>query len=137
MGLPPLRIARAEGDLLFDEEGRSYIDLFSAHGTTWLGHADRDVADAIARQLGRVWVTGGIETDVAAQARALVEGFFPPTHRLAALYSTGMEAAEFALRVARAATGRNGTVGFARSMHGKSLATAYLGWDDRDDVRPP
>jgi acetylornithine/succinyldiaminopimelate/putrescine aminotransferase len=137
MGLPPLRISRAENDLLFDEEGRSYIDLFSAHGTTWLGHADRDVADAIARQLGRVWVTGGIETDVSAQARALVEGFFPPTHHLAALYSTGMEAAEFALRVARVATGRSGAVGFARSMHGKSLATAYLGWDNRDDVRLP
>jgi acetylornithine/succinyldiaminopimelate/putrescine aminotransferase len=137
MGLHPLRISRAENDRLFDEEGRSYIDLFSAHGTAWLGHADPDIAEAIASQLGRVWVTGGLETDVAAQARALVEGFFPPSHRLAALYSTGMEAAEFALRVARTATGRNGAVGFARAMHGKSMATAYLGWDNDDDLRLP
>jgi acetylornithine/succinyldiaminopimelate/putrescine aminotransferase len=137
MGLHPLRISRAENDRLFDEEGRSYIDLFSAHGAAWLGHANPDIAGAIASQLGRVWVTGGLETDVAAQARALVEGFFPPSHRLAALYSTGMEAAEFALRVARTATGRNGVVGFARAMHGKSMATAYLGWDNDDDLRLP
>lgn len=132
--LRPLRIARAENDLLFDEEGHRYIDLFSAHGTTWLGHADREIADAVARQLGRVWITGGIETGVAAGARAAVQGFFPESHGLAALGSTGMEAAEFAIRIARAATGKNGAVGFARAMHGKSMATAYLGWDNRDGL---
>jgi acetylornithine/succinyldiaminopimelate/putrescine aminotransferase len=48
-----------------------------------------------------------------------------------------MEAAEFALRVARAVTGKNGMVGFERSMHGKSLATAHLGWDNHDGLHLP
>jgi acetylornithine/succinyldiaminopimelate/putrescine aminotransferase len=39
-----------------------------------------------------------------------------------------MEAAEFGYRLARVATGRSGAVGFARSMHGKSLAMSSLGW---------
>ena len=132
-----LRIARAENDLLFTEDGQRYIDLFSAHGTTWLGHANKSIAADIAEQLQRVWITGGLETAVAAEAKALIETFFPPTHGLAALYSTGMEAAEFAIRVARRVTGKNGVVGFENSMHGKSLATAYLGWDNKDGVSLP
>ena len=92
-----LRIARGENDLLFDENGRSYIDLFSAHGTAWLGHRNPGVMAALAGQLDRVWVSGGLETAALAEARAEVDSFFPPSHGLAALYSTGMEAAEFAL----------------------------------------
>jgi acetylornithine/succinyldiaminopimelate/putrescine aminotransferase len=41
-----------------------------------------------------------------------------------------MEASEFAVRVARATTGRSGFVGFDRSTHGKSLAAASLGWQN-------
>ncbi len=137
IGEHSIRIARAENDLLFTEDGQRYIDLFSAHGTAWLGHANKAIAADIAGQLLRVWITGGLETAAAAEAKTLIEGFFPPTHGLAALCSTGMEAAEFAIRVARCVTGRNGVVGFENSMHGKSLATAYLGWDNRDGVFLP
>jgi acetylornithine/succinyldiaminopimelate/putrescine aminotransferase len=132
----PLRIARAENDVLFDEDGRPYIDLFSAHGAAWLGHTDETIAAAIAGQLGRVWITGGLVTAVSEEARRRLESFFPASHGLAGFYSTGMEAAEFALRLARGATGRNGLIGFERSMHGKSLATACLGWPDRDAMAP-
>lgn len=131
------RIEKAENDLVYDEQGRSYIDLFTAHGATWLGHANPRVTRAIVEQMGKVWLTGGLETAVHAEARSLVEGFFPPSHRLAALYSTGMEAAEFAIRVARVTTGRTGVVGFENSMHGKSLATSQLGWDNRDGMSLP
>jgi acetylornithine/succinyldiaminopimelate/putrescine aminotransferase len=48
-----------------------------------------------------------------------------------------MEASEFAIRMARVITGKCGVVGFERSMHGKSLATAFLGWDNRDGLALP
>lgn len=133
----PLCISRAENDILIAEDGQRYIDLFSAHGTTWLGHGNRDIAARIAAQLERVWITGGLETTVFAEAKTMIENLFPPTHGLAALYSTGMEAAEFAMRVARGVTGKTGVVGFENSMHGKSLATSHLGWDNQDGVRLP
>ena len=137
MNRPTLRIARAENDLLFDDEGRSYLDLFTAHGTTFLGHADPDVAAAVARQLGRVWIAGGLETEALVEAKRRIDGFFPDSHTTVALYSTGMEAAEFAMRLARVHTGKPGVLGFDRDMHGKSMATAFLGWDNRDGVRLP
>jgi len=131
------RILRGEDDTLVAEDGRRFIDLFSAHGAAWLGHANKTIGAAVAEQLERVWLTGGLPTRVAADARELIEAFFPPALRLAGLWSTGMEAAEFAIRVARVATGRRGLLGFAGSMHGKSLATALLGWDNRDGLCLP
>jgi len=131
------RIVRAANDLLHAEDGRRYIDLFTAHGTAWLGHARAELAERIASQLAEVWITGGLETPAFHRARLAIESFFAPAHGLVALYSTGMEAVEFALRIARGATGRAGAVGFANSMHGKSLATSRLGWDNDDGVRLP
>jgi acetylornithine/succinyldiaminopimelate/putrescine aminotransferase len=131
------RIVRAANDLLFAQDGQRYIDLFTAHGTVFLGHARAEIARALQSQLDAVWITGGLETPACDRARAEIEALFPPSHGLAALYSTGMEAAEFAMRLARAATQRPGVVGFADSMHGKSLATARLGWDNRGGVRTP
>ncbi|HUE15994.1 MAG TPA: aminotransferase class III-fold pyridoxal phosphate-dependent enzyme [Planctomycetaceae bacterium] len=137
MSVPLLSIAAADNDRLFDEQGRSYLDLFSAHGTTWLGHANRPLAVELSAQLEKIWITGGLPTAVREEAKQAVEAWFPPSHYLAAFYSTGMEAAEFALRVARAVTGKNGVVGFERSMHGKSLATSYLGWNNNDGLDLP
>lgn len=131
------RIVRAENDLLFDEVGHRAIDLFSAHGAAWFGHAHPAVAACIEAQLRNVWITGGLETPVFVEARRLIEGLVPASHGLASLYSTGMEAAEFALRLARVSTGKPGAVGFERSMHGKSLATAFLGWNNHDAVALP
>ena len=79
-------------------------------------------------QLDRVWITSTFRTPVYREAKDRVEALFPPGYRVACFYSTGMEAAEFAMRVARVATGRSGIIGFERAMHGKSLGTASLGW---------
>jgi acetylornithine/succinyldiaminopimelate/putrescine aminotransferase len=131
------RIVRAANDLLFAADGQRYIDLFSAHGATFLGHCHPGIVAEVAAQLERVWLTGGLDSEVIAQTRAGIESFFPSSHGVAALYSTGMEAAEFALRIARVATRRTGAAGFENSMHGKSLATAFLGWDNQDAVQLP
>ncbi len=131
------QIVSAENDILIDDEGRHVVDLFSANGTAWLGHCNPAISKAVAEQLQRVWITGGLGTATFTQAKAAIEDCFPPSHQLAALYSTGMEAAEFAIRIARAATGRNQIVGFEKSMHGKSMATAFLGWDNHDGLTLP
>jgi acetylornithine/succinyldiaminopimelate/putrescine aminotransferase len=130
-------IQRALNDLLHAEDGRSYIDLFSAHGAVFLGHAEPTIARAIAQQLDRIWLAGGLDTPLAPLAKHAVESFFPGDYALAGLYSTGMEAAEFALRFARVTTGKTGVIGYENSMHGKSMATAFLGWDNGDGVDLP
>jgi acetylornithine/succinyldiaminopimelate/putrescine aminotransferase len=131
------RILKGEGSKLVDERGAEYVDLSSGFGTAWLGHGNHAVRRRVGEQLDRIWSTGALETEILDQARAAVNSFFPDTHGLGMLYSTGMEAAEFAIRLARIATGRTGLVGFQGCMHGKSLMTAYLGWDNRDGLDLP
>ena len=133
-----VRIDHAKNDLLFDCDGGSLIDMFSGNGAV-CGSATPTprIAGRVADQLGKIWISGGLETQVHIAALAAVERFFPDNYKVAGLYSTGMEASEFALRVARVATGKAGVVGFENSMHGKSLATAFLGWDNRDKVLLP
>lgn len=132
-----LRIAAGDNDILVDKDGRRLIDLFSGNGTAWVGHANSRVAERLAAQVKKIWITGGLETAIHREAVAAIEALFPPSHVVGGLCSTGMEAAEFALRIARRVTGRQGVVGFERSMHGKSLAAAYLGWDNQDRVCLP
>ena len=121
-------VTRGANDLLFTEDGKQYIDLLSGSGTVFLGHANPAIARAVTLQLDALWGTGAVPTRVGNEARAAVEEFFPPSHGLAVFYSTGMEAVEFALRVARQVTGKKEVVGFNGCMHGKSMATARLGW---------
>ena len=123
-----IRVARAEGDRLITEAGQTYIDLFCGAGTVFLGHAHPAITAAVHEQLDRAWITGVLPTAIAERARTRIESFFPASYATAGLYSTGMEAAEFAMRLARVATGRRGYAGFDGSMHGKSVATASLGW---------
>jgi len=123
-------VVRAEGASVYDESGREYVDLFGGCGTAFLGHGDPVVVQALEAQLRKLWITGAIPFRLREESFLAIERFFPSDLRVACLYSTGMEAAEFALRIARVATGRHGFVGFEGCMHGKSLATAHLGWEN-------
>jgi acetylornithine/LysW-gamma-L-lysine aminotransferase len=123
-----LLLARGVNDLVYDAQGNEYVDLFTGNGALLLGHVNPAVRDALKRQLDEIWIAGALKSPGYGAACAAVESYFPANYRLAALYSTGMEAVEFALRVARVVTGRPGVVGFEGCMHGKSTATAYLGW---------
>ncbi len=132
-----LTIVRAENDLLITADGTTYTDLLAGYGTVWLGHCHPGITQRVEAQLHQVWITAKHQAPVMAEAKTLIEQVFPSAYQLGGFYSTGMEGTEFALRVARAVTGKAGVVGFAKSMHGKSLATAYLGWDNHDGVVLP
>jgi acetylornithine/succinyldiaminopimelate/putrescine aminotransferase len=124
-------IVKAQNATLFNVDGTSHIDLFGANGTVLLGHSNAAVVGALREQNEKVWITGRIDSDVRLKAKSMVEAAIPQSHYLSGFYTTGMEAAEFALRAVRVLTGRKDVVGFAKAMHGKSMATAFLAWDNR------
>lgn len=129
-GLDVPRIVSAGHDTLTDASGHRLIDLFSANGAALLGHAHPKIAAAIKAQLDGVWLTGGLPTPAYDQAKDALEALLPASLGLAGFYSTGMEAAEFSMRMAKVHTGRTDFVGFSCAMHGKSAATAALSWDN-------
>src|SRR4051812_34861090 len=101
---PPFpRIVSPANDILLDDAGHRTIDLFSGNGAAFLGHAQPAIAHAIKQQLDQLWIVGGLESPILQKARDAIAAYFPG-HHVAGLYSTGMEAAEFAMRIDRAHT---------------------------------
>jgi glutamate-1-semialdehyde 2,1-aminomutase len=114
-GEPPL-IARGRGSRITDLDGRTYIDYVLSWGPLLHGHAHPQVVRAVqraaARGLGYGAPTPG-ETEIAR----LIIAAFPGMEQLR-LVSSGTEAAMSALRLARAATGRELAIKFDGCYHG-------------------
>ncbi|MDQ2857468.1 MAG: aspartate aminotransferase family protein, partial [Candidatus Eremiobacteraeota bacterium] len=120
----PLFVARAEGARLWDVDGREYVDFASGIGTLNLGHRHPAVVAAVRAQLDAFTHTcfqvGMYEVYVALAERlnALAPGTFA---KKTLLLSTGAEATENAVKIARGATGRPAVVAFSYGYHGRTL----------------
>lgn len=118
-GEPPV-IVRGSGATVWDADGREYLDYVGAFGPLILGHAHPDVVAAVHRatEAGGPF---GATTPGEIRLGELVRDAMPAVERLR-FVSSGTEAAMSALRVARAATGRNLILKFEGGYHGHSDA---------------
>jgi glutamate-1-semialdehyde 2,1-aminomutase len=112
----PLVIDRAHGSRLWDVDGNSYVDYVLGFGPMLLGHSPKPVIDAVRRQLDRSLAIGAQHVGEAELAERLVESV--PCAELVCLCTSGSEAVQAALRIARAATGRRQVVKFEGHYHG-------------------
>jgi 2,2-dialkylglycine decarboxylase (pyruvate) len=121
----PEIIERAEGSSVFTEDGRELLDFTSGQMSAILGHAHPDIVATVREQIGRLdhLYSGMLSRPVLDLARRLVETLPAPLDK-AMLLTTGAEANEAALRMAKLVTGRHEVVSFARSWHGMTQAAA-------------
>lgn len=125
----PIFIERAENAEAWDVEGRRYLDFAGGIGTLNLGHRHPRVVEAVRAQVDRVMHTAfqvaGYEPYIALAERlnqvAPVEG---PAKSI--FLSTGSEALENAVKIARVATRRRGVIAFTGGFHGRSLLALAL-----------
>jgi len=127
---PPVTFVRGEGSLLYDGDGRSYLDFVSGLAVTSLGHAHPVVADALAEQARTLWHVSNLygnelAPEVAATLDRLVGGGAAPAGGQVFFCNSGAEANECALKLARrwAGPGRYRVVSAWGSFHGRTLAT--------------
>jgi glutamate-1-semialdehyde 2,1-aminomutase len=118
-GTPPF-FNRAEGQFLFDIDGNRYLDMVLAYGPLILGHLHPKVVAAIQRQLALGEAFGG-PTEAEVELAELI-GRRMPSLEMLRLVNSGTEAAMSAIRLARAATGRDLLVKFAGCYHGHADA---------------
>ena len=121
-------LTRAQGSTLWDDQGRTYIDMLAGFGALNLGHNHAGVLGALRDVLGADAVHlchTGPSAHEAAFAAALAAAAGPPLE-IAMLSSTGAEAVEAGIKVARAATGRAGLVYCDGGFHGLSLGTLSI-----------
>lgn len=121
--------ARAENSEIWDVEGRRYIDFGGGIAVLNVGHRHPKVVAAIQDQLTRMTHTMfqimPYESYVSLAEK--LNRLTPGTHaKKTALFSTGAEAIENAIKISRAATGRSGVIAFAGAFHGRSMMAAAL-----------
>ncbi len=99
-----LEVEDAHGAVLRTTDGRSFIDMFMAHGSTVLGHAHPAVVSAVREAL-EAGVVIGYETGEGERVARRISSFVPSAEAVR-FVASGSEAVATALRVARAFTGR-------------------------------
>ena len=114
-GRPPF-IERARGARLYDVDGRSYVDYVMSWGPLIHGHAPPELIRALRSAAGR-GTSFGAPTAREVELGRLVRRLVPSIERVR-FVNSGTEATMSAVRVARAATGRERIVKFAGCYHG-------------------
>ncbi|MEM4957714.1 MAG: aspartate aminotransferase family protein [Acidilobaceae archaeon] len=117
-----LEIARARGQYVWDREGNMYLDFHTGHGVAFLGHLHPRVVKELKEQLEVVaTATPSFAVRVREEMLEELEKILPKHLTSVTLLNSGAEAVEFALKLARRATGRKKLVGFTNSFHGRTL----------------
>ena len=125
----PLVVDHAQGSELWDTSGRRYLDFVGGIGVMNVGHNHPRVMAAVRDQLDRA-------THTAFQV-VMYESYLRLAERLcevapgngpkkAIFFSTGAEAVENAVKIARAATGRSAVISFSGGFHGRTLLALSL-----------
>jgi glutamate-1-semialdehyde 2,1-aminomutase len=118
VGGEPLFIARGYGSRIVDVDGREYLDYVLSWGPLILGHCHPEVVEAVERALRDGSSFGACTAGEVTLAERIQEAF--PSIERVRLVSSGTEATLAALRVARAATGRDKILKFDGCYHGHS-----------------
>ncbi len=125
----PLVAERASGSELWDIAGRRYIDFAGGIGVMNVGHAHPRVMAAVREQLDRITHTSFqvvLYESYLRLAQRLCEVAPFSGDKKAIFFSTGAEAVENAVKIARAATGRTAVISFRGSFHGRTLLALSL-----------
>jgi len=115
---------RAKNAEIWDTEGKRYIDFAGGIGVLNTGHLHDKVQAAVAEQLNKFShtcyqvVPYELYIEVAEKLNQLTPGNYA---KKTAFYTTGAEAVENAVKIARAATGRPGIIAFGGGFHGRTL----------------
>jgi acetylornithine aminotransferase len=136
-GIPPVAISRGAGCLVWDPDGREYLDLIAGIAVSSLGHAHPAIVEAVSRQVAELAHTSNLflherEIELAERLMGLLGGdgrvFFA---------NSGTEANEAAIKLVRRVQGpgRPVMVAAERSFHGRTMGALAL--TGKDSIREP
>jgi len=123
-----LPLSRAEGSLIWDKDGKEYIDFTSGWNVTNLGWNHPEIREAIIEQTqknahGLLWGSDPVQEKYAAALTAAL----PKELDSCVKETGGTEAVEVSIKVARAYTNRKKIIGFNGLYHGQLFASLALG----------
>jgi len=125
----PIAADRAKGSELWDTSGKRYVDFAGGIGVMNVGHAHPRVMQAVRDQLEKATHTSFQVVQYESYlrlAQRLCEAAPIAGDKKAIFFSTGAEAIENAVKIARAATGREAVISFRGAFHGRTLLALSL-----------
>jgi 4-aminobutyrate aminotransferase/(S)-3-amino-2-methylpropionate transaminase len=126
----PIVVARAEGAMVEDVDGRSYIDFAGGLGCQNTGHGFPPAVAAMHEQidayLHQCFMVGIYEPYVEVCRRLAELSPCAGENQKSLLLNSGAEAVENAVKIARVATGKPGVVVFENAFHGRTLLTMTM-----------
>ncbi len=127
---PQVALVRGQGAVVYDADGKEYIDCLAGIAVASVGHGNERLARAVAEQAGRLIVCPqNVGNDTRTRfVDKLFEFLQPPLERVF-LSNSGAEANEAALKWARAATGRSRFVAARKGFSGRTMGVLPLTWE--------
>ncbi len=131
-GWKPLQIVDAEGCHFTDANGKTYLDFSSQLMCVNLGHKNKAIIDAIEKQAKKLsYVAPGFTTDVRAELSKLLVEILPDGLDKFFFTTSGTEANEAAIKIAKMYTGKSKIIARYRSYHGSTMGSIAATGDPR------
>lgn len=128
-----LEINRAEGVFLYGNDGRKILDLVSGVAVSNVGHANREVLDAVVRQVNNhmhLMVYGEVIQAPQVEHAALLTSLLPESLNSVYYVNSGSEANEAAIKLAKRVTGRGEIISCYNCYHGSTQGVMSLMTDE-------
>jgi len=123
----PISIDRGEGVYVWDEEGNRYLDFTSGWAVTCIGHAHPVITEALMSQSRKIIQnpnSGLTYSPTRAKLLEVLTDVLPPNLTRVFFQSSGAEANDAAIKLARKVTGRMDVISTHQSFHGRTISTA-------------
>lgn len=128
----PAVFTKARGHIIWDENGREYVDFFSGAGALNYGHNNPHLKERLIRYLTDDGITHSLDLYTQAKSEFLTQFYevilAPRKMRYKTMFPgpTGTNAVESALKLARKITGRSNVISFSNAFHGMTLGSLSL-----------
>lgn len=125
----PIVIVKGKGAVVWDVNGKEYIDCVAGHGVAIVGHCHPKVVEAIKKQAEKLITCPGIfYNNVRAEFARLIAEVTPEGLEVSFFSNSGAESIECAIKVVRKYTGRKKLVATMRGFHGRTMGALSLTW---------
>jgi acetylornithine/LysW-gamma-L-lysine aminotransferase len=128
----PVVITRGKGALVWDVNGKEYVDCTSGYGVALLGHCHPKIVEAICAQAQQlITCHAGYYNDKRAEFLQKLTNITPKGLNKAFLSNSGAESIECALKLARKYSGKPEIIAVMGAFHGKTMGALSATWDKK------
>ncbi|MEM4205788.1 MAG: aspartate aminotransferase family protein [Nitrososphaerota archaeon] len=122
-----IKIVRAQGQYVWDIDGKRYLDYHTGNGAAFLGHSNPVIVEMIIEQASKVMTCPPIfDSQVLDDCLAMLGKILPRRLKNVYFLNSGSEAVELALKLARKRTGRRRFASFTGAFHGRTMGALAM-----------